>query len=197
MLMKIVAVSSIFTIGLVAGIFFVFSIAINPAFRQLSDLQYIQAMKAINRVIEKPAFFFVFMGAPIFTSITGFMQQNKETSILLFISFFVYLIGVFGITVFINVPLNNTLGKFVISSASPSELSQARASYAEPWNFWHNMRTIAAVVAFIISIMAGLSMNTSQQSKAALLTKNEKSISMSANYPYFRIVYVSVPPCSL
>lgn len=180
MLLKIATILSVVSIGLVAGIFFAFTVAINPALKQLSDATYIQAMQAINKVIENPAFFFAFMGAIIFTPIAAFMQKNKEASILLFIAFVVYLIGVFGITVFMNVPLNNTLAKFMISTASSSELSQARADYAEPWNLWHNIRTIATIIAFIISIMAGLSMNTFP-SKNAMPKENEKSISISVN----------------
>ncbi|WP_051272254.1 DUF1772 domain-containing protein [Shimazuella kribbensis] len=167
MLVKIITILSIVTTGLVAGTFFAFSISINPAFKQLSDAQYIQAMQAINKVIQNPAFFFAFMGAVIFTPIAAYMQKNKEASILLFIAFGVYLIGVFGITSFMNVPLNNTLDKFVISSATPLEISQTRTNYAEPWNLWHNIRTTATIIAFVITIMAGMSMNTFQSKKEA------------------------------
>ena len=50
------------TTGLIAGLFYTFSVAINPGLSALSDANYIAAMNSINKVIENPVFFFSFFG---------------------------------------------------------------------------------------------------------------------------------------
>lgn len=173
MMIKIITVLAIVTTGLVAGIFFGFAISVNPAFKHLTDSQYISAMQWINKIIENPVFFFVFFGAVIFTPIAAFMNKNKETSILLFISFAIYLVAVFGITIYMNVPLNNTLAQFSITASTPSEISQMRINYAEPWNYWHQVRTIASVLAFVLSVVACLPLSSSDPINKA--TSNKRS----------------------
>lgn len=51
--------------GLIAGTFFVFSVAIMPAFRRLPGAEGLAAMQSINVVIQNPIFLGVFMGTAL------------------------------------------------------------------------------------------------------------------------------------
>lgn len=51
--------------GLIAGTFFVFSVAIMRAFDELDDQNAAAAMRSINRVIQNPIFLGVFMGTAL------------------------------------------------------------------------------------------------------------------------------------
>ena len=61
----IVLVSAMFLTGLMAGIFFTWSNAVKPGIGKLGDLEYLNALQSMNRVILNGAFLIVFIGAII------------------------------------------------------------------------------------------------------------------------------------
>jgi uncharacterized membrane protein len=69
----------------------------------------------------------------------------------------VYLIGVLGVTIFGNVPLNETLDVFPLQSATVQEISAQRAAFERPWNNLNMVRTVAAVLAVVLVIIACMS----------------------------------------
>ncbi|MGN7820038.1 anthrone oxygenase family protein [Chitinophaga sp. 22536] len=152
---QIVLILAVLTTGLLTGIFFGFEVAINPAFARLDDAQYIIAMQAINDVIVNPVFIFVFLGAAVLLPVAAFQQQGRRKS-LLWVAAALYIIGVLAITSVCNVPLNDALAKVQVAGASAQQLKTAREGFAEPWNRWHTIRTIAGIVATIIAIAACL-----------------------------------------
>ncbi|MBC9911590.1 DUF1772 domain-containing protein [Chitinophaga varians] len=159
---QIVLILAVVTTGLLTGIFFGFEVAINPAFARLEDVQYLLAMQAINDVIVNPVFLFVFLGAAIFLPVAAFQQHGRKKS-LLWIAAALYIVGVLGITSVCNVPLNDTLAKVQVAGASADQLKLARESFAEPWNRWHTIRTIAGIVATVIAIVACLQKETGKK----------------------------------
>ena len=54
--------------GLIAGTFFVFSVAIMPAFERLSATEGARAMQSINVVIINPAFLGIFLGTGVLSA---------------------------------------------------------------------------------------------------------------------------------
>jgi uncharacterized membrane protein len=69
----------------------------------------------------------------------------------------IYLIGVFGLTVFGNVPLNNTLDRFKFRIASEKETALQRANFEERWNNLNTIRTVSSTLAVIFIVIACLS----------------------------------------
>jgi uncharacterized membrane protein len=67
-----------------------------------------------------------------------------------------YAIGVFGVTVLGNVPLNKTLGIFSIQTASAGEVAQQRLAFEQPWNMLNFIRTIASILTLVLVIVACL-----------------------------------------
>lgn len=157
---NIVVALAVLTTGLSAGLFYAYSVSVNPAFAKLPDAEYVAAMQAVNEVIENPVFFFSFMGAAIFLPLAAFIHRSewryKRFKLLVAATLF-YLIGTFGVTVVANVPMNEKLAEFSISSSTPQQIAAARAGFAGSWNNWHTIRTVAAVASFTAAVGASLS----------------------------------------
>ena len=58
------AAATIFT-GLSAGLLYGWRVSVIPGTRRTSSHAYVETMQAINRAILNPAFFLVFLGAPV------------------------------------------------------------------------------------------------------------------------------------
>ena len=142
--------------GLVAGLLYGYACSVNPGLHKLGNKEYLSAMQAINTVILNPIFFLSFMGSLVMLAFTAFQLRIGQTAAFYYVlaALLIYLIGVFGVTMFANVPLNNRLANFNISAASEKDLFTMRAIFERRWNAFHNIRTIASVVAFVLSIMA-------------------------------------------
>lgn len=152
---QILLILATVTTALVAGLFFGFVVAINPAFARLPDAAYITAMQEINIAIINPAFIFCFVGAGIFLPLAALKQPRKSRQrSLLWLAAILYIIGVLGITSSINVPLNDILAKFQVTGSSAEQAAQARAAFADKWNNWHLVRTLANIAATVLAIMA-------------------------------------------
>ena len=135
-----------------AGLFFVFSVAVMKAFARLPSAEGIAAMKSINVAIINPVFLAVFFGAAaactlvIIASLLGW----HDSGVVYLISGSVcYLVGTFLVTIVFNVPMNNTL-----ASVSPGDPDSASlwASYLDKWTAWNHVRTVAALAAMALLI---------------------------------------------
>jgi uncharacterized membrane protein len=154
----ITLISSVTFCGLIAGLFFSWSVAVTKGLALVGDQEYIAAMQAINREIQNPLFFLCFFNAAIALPISAYQQHGVNASVfwLLVTSAGLYIIGVFGVTVAGNVPLNDALDVFDLQSASASQMAKMRASYEPAWNKLNHIRATAAIISFMFAIAACL-----------------------------------------
>jgi len=154
------------TTGLIAGLLFDYQVSIIPAFKTLSDANYIAAMQNIIIVIPQDPFFdLCFLGAAIFLPVAAFLDRKTPGSLrfpLLIAATVLYIVGPLGVTLFANVPLNDALSAFSLHSSTPQQAALARAAFEAPWNTWNMIRTLAGCVALVLVIIACLSPGTSQ-----------------------------------
>ncbi|WP_426059457.1 anthrone oxygenase family protein [Hymenobacter sp. B1770] len=61
--------------------------------------------------------------------------------------------GSLGVTVAVNIPLNETLASFQLTSATAAQTAAARTHFSTTWNTWHDVRTVASIVA--LALLAG------------------------------------------
>lgn len=156
----IVLTSSAVTTALIAGLFYAYSCSVNPGLHQLPDGAYLAAMQSINRAILNPVFFLSFLGTLVLLPVSTWMHYSQPVSVrfwLLLLASALYAIGVFGVTVAGNVPLNDALDAASLGQASPDELTAYRTAFEQPWNRLHTIRTVACVVTLILVIAACLS----------------------------------------
>jgi len=153
--MKAILFSTVLLSGLVAGLFYAYSCSVNPGLKSLSDSEYIRAMQSINVAILNPLFFVSFMGLLALFPLSAYQSYGQgSTFYFLLGATVIYFIGTFGVTIFFNVPLNDRLAKFPILMATADESSAMRQAFEKPWNTYHTIRTVAAVVAFGLAILS-------------------------------------------
>lgn len=143
--------------ALIGGLFYAFSCAVNPGLAKLSDEGYLAAMQSINKEIQNFLFLASFMGTLLFLPLSTWLQFRvgiTDSFWLLLAATFVYTIGVFGLTMFGNVPLNQALDRFNLSSASAKDMVTQRERFEIPWNRFHRIRTVASVLTVILVIAA-------------------------------------------
>ena len=135
--------------GLMAGLFFAFSTAVMAALARLPAAQGADAMNAINVVIVNPLFLAVFMGTAALALLLGVraaLGWSQPGSAWLLSGSLLYLVGVFGVTVVFNVPLNDTLA----ASGDAGTWSRFLAG----WVPWNHLRTIAAAGTLLCYTLA-------------------------------------------
>jgi len=115
-------------------------------------------MQSINRAILNPAFFLIFFGSILFLSISSIyeFQANKVTFWLLLSASIFYLIGTVGVTALGNVPLNDQLDVLELAKMNANKIAEFRKFYEANWNRLHLIRTVFAVVSFVLSVLAVL-----------------------------------------
>jgi len=140
--------------GLIAGAFFAFSSFVMAALARLPAAQGIAAMQKINVVVINPIFLSVFLGtaalsvATLVWSLTGL---GTAAGVYLLIASLAYLIGTFGVTMRLNVPLNDRLAAV---GADTAEGEKVWAHYLVQWTKWNHLRTVAALIALLFFILA-------------------------------------------
>jgi len=142
-----------------AELFYAFSCLVNLGLARLSNAEYISAMQSINRAIQNPIFFIAFFGAPILLPLSVFTHYGQPLPArfwFLLAATIIYLIGTFGVTIFGNVPLNNTLDRFDLQAASEAEIAVQRANFEGRWNNLNTIRTVSSTLAVILVVIACL-----------------------------------------
>lgn len=139
--------------GLIAGVFFIFSVAVMPALARVTPNEGINSMKSINIVIVNPIFLLAFLGTTIlcFTlAILSVFGWNRSGSSILLTGALLYLAAIV-ITAAFNIPMNNELDKLVVSDP------QAPAfwtKYLSDWTLWNHVRGLAALASTALLIWA-------------------------------------------
>jgi uncharacterized membrane protein len=147
------------TTGLVAGVYYAYTVSVNLGLAAQPDASYVATMQAINERIENPLFFASFFGAALFSlaALAAHYSRRPRSGRfwLIALACVLYIGGSFLLTAFVNVPMNEELAR-VASDASAGELARARAAYEGPWDFWNGVRTVFSFLAFLILIGACL-----------------------------------------
>lgn len=141
--------------ALIAGLFYAYSCSVVLGLGKLSDAEYLKAMQNINREILNPVFFMSFMGTAILLPVSAFFLRGEQSVfIFLLLATLAYLIGVFGVTVVGNVPMNDQLDRFDITGSTTEAIRQMRDNFENRWNFLNNIRTAFSVISIALTVCA-------------------------------------------
>ncbi|MEJ5106041.1 chryseobasin maturation helper ChrI [Chryseobacterium sp. MYb328] len=141
--------------ALIAGLFYAYSCSVVLGLGKLSDVEYLKSMQSINREILNPVFFLSFMGTTILLPVsTFFLRGEQPVFIFLLLATLAYLIGVFGVTVVGNVPMNDQLDQFDISGSTVEAIKQMRENFENRWDFLNNVRTVFSIVSITLVVCA-------------------------------------------
>ncbi|MEO7719714.1 MAG: anthrone oxygenase family protein [Capsulimonas sp.] len=156
---NIVLVCAAISASLMAGLFYAWSCSITAGLGRLPDAEYLGAMQSINIAIQNPVFFAGFFGALFLLPIAAAMQYAPAPGPrfwLLAAAAVAYAVGVIGVSVAGNIPLNEALNSFPLHTATAHEIAAQRVRFESPWNALNTVRTISAVAAVTLAIAACL-----------------------------------------
>jgi uncharacterized membrane protein len=139
--------------GLVGGIFFAFSNFVMPALAQQPGTEGARAMQSINVTVLNPLFFAVFFGTGVIALAVALatpLAWSAPGAVLSWMAAALYLFGTLGVTMVLNVPLNDRLA----SAAPEGNLAQVWDHYLRAWTWWNHVRTIAALLAAALFALA-------------------------------------------
>jgi len=155
----IILIVTTLSAGLMAGLFYAWSISVTPGLAKVSDENYLHAFQSMNRAILNPTFFIFFMGLVILLPLLSYLHYQSPVSEAfwyILTATILYLAGIMAVTILGNVPLNNTLEVLKIESMSPEQMAAFRNGFEDKWNNLNMIRTICSSFAFILLIIACL-----------------------------------------
>ncbi|MQW87401.1 DUF1772 domain-containing protein [Sinorhizobium saheli] len=150
-LVPALAFAAVIGSGLMAGLFFIFSVCIMQALSRLPPEGGIAAMNAINDVILNPLFLSAFMGTALLSLglIAVALIWGGQGSYLLAAGGLVYLVGTLAVTMVFNVPLNNALA----AASGQAAVDLWRERYLTGWVWWNHVRTFASTGALALFVL--------------------------------------------
>jgi uncharacterized membrane protein len=140
--------------AIIAGAFFAFSTFIMSALSRLPPAQGIAAMQSINITVINPLFMTVLFGtaaACAWLAIVALSKLPQIDAVYVLVGSLLYLIGAIGVTIAFNIPLNEALAKVAPDS---NEGSNLWTRYLSEWTWWNHVRTLAALLASILLLLA-------------------------------------------
>jgi uncharacterized membrane protein len=133
--------------GLIAGVFLAFSSFVMAALAKQPFPQGMQAMQSINVTVINPVFMAVLFGTGLVSAALGinaYRQGLEGQNAWLLAAALLYILGVIGVTIALNVPLNNAL------AAADPNAPTSRAlwdDYVSRWTMWNSVRMLASLAA--------------------------------------------------
>jgi uncharacterized membrane protein len=131
--------------GLVAGLLLAFSAGVMTALARLPGDTGADAMRAINAAVLNPLFLGVFTGAALACLALAVAVVVTGGPAPALVGAALHLVGAFGVTVAVNVPMNDALA----AGTLPWERYRTR------WTAWNHVRMLAATGATVLLVLAG------------------------------------------
>ena len=150
----IIAVFAAVGCGLMAGLFFAFSNFVMKALLHQPTESGVRTMQAISAFIQNPIFFVLFFGtnlAAAILAITAVFRLAEPGVELQLAGAALCLVGTFAVTVLVHIPLNNRLAQIHPTS---EEMTLFWAFYVAKWSKWNHVRTITAMAATALLVVA-------------------------------------------
>ncbi len=146
--------ASAFFVGILAGLFFAYSVSVVLALKTFSASAYTIVMQSINNAILNVAFGVVFIGSIAVPTVSAsvVLLQGDWTSQygpLVLLGTAIYLTGTIAVTMNIHLPMNES-----IATWSPASPPDDWTTVRTRWARWNHVRAIAAVISFVIYLSA-------------------------------------------
>jgi uncharacterized membrane protein len=140
--------------ALLSGVFLSFSDFVMRGLLQAPAQAGSAGMVGLNRTVYRSAFMVLFMGfvpAALGLGVLAFLQVDGPAFAMILLGSLAYIAGVFAVTGFGNVPMNNSLDAL-------ADRADARAAYwpdyADRWTRLNHLRTAASAFAAAMWLIA-------------------------------------------
>ncbi|MDF1809482.1 MAG: DUF1772 domain-containing protein [Phycisphaerales bacterium] len=155
--------TAILVTGVVGGIFFAFSDFIMRSLATTPPSSGIDAMTEINRKVYRSVFIHGIWISAVLSVIlifAGVTQISDPESIWLIVGGSCYLLGVMGVSILFNIPMNHKLESLASRFEDSANLRAQKfwSIYLSRWTLWNHVRSVAAVISTLCFIFAFYSM---------------------------------------
>jgi uncharacterized membrane protein len=144
----VVLVLATVSTGLMAGVFFAYSISFMRGLVRSDDRTFVTAFQNVDRAIINPVFLSIFLGTLVISVLATIVHVGQDGRSVLpwIIAATVLYLAVFVITVRVHVPLNNAIK----AAGDPDriDVTATRERFNESrWMGWNAVRTVLTVAA--------------------------------------------------
>ena len=152
-LTAISATLTLLVTGLMAGVFFAFSVSVMLGLDAIEPGRAVAAMQSINDKIQNPVFLLAFAGVPVAAGATGGLLLalgHRGAGVTFLLAAGVYLLGAFLPTIVVNVPMNDTLA----AAGTPDDAEHAArlwADYSPRWTAWNSARAVFSTLSLLLA----------------------------------------------
>lgn len=138
-----VLVAATVAVGLMAGLFFAFSVAVMPGLAKAADRTLVDAMQRINAAIQNGWFLLVFGGSLLLcaAAVALCLRDGGRGPLPWVIAATVLYLAVLVVTFGVNIPLNDRLD----AAGDPGSLADpaaVRERFEAAWVRWNLVRTL-------------------------------------------------------
>jgi len=144
-----VLLAATLTVGLMAGLYFAFIVAVMPGLARSDDRTFVVAMQRINVAIINGWFLLAFLGGLVFTALAAALHLGAADRRLLpwLVAAFILYAATIVLTRAVNIPLNNEL----MAAGDPAAIADfgaVRERFEATWVRWNLVRGVAAFASF-------------------------------------------------
>jgi uncharacterized membrane protein len=143
-------VAATVTVGLMAGVFWIYANAIMPGLGRTDDRTFVGAFQSIDKAIINPLFLATFLGALVLSGLAAALHLGADGRPVLpwVAAALVLYLATAVVTMGINVPLNDAL-KAAGDPDRIADLAAVRERFDEArWVRWNLARAVASTAAF-------------------------------------------------
>jgi uncharacterized membrane protein len=148
-------VAATVVMGLMAGVFAIYSNAIMPGLRRTDDRTFVDSFQQVDRAIINPLFMTCFLGALALTALAGAVRIGDDPGSVLgwIIAAFVLYLLVVIVTIAVNVPMNDALK--AAGEPDTIDVAAVRRRFDEKgWTRWNTFRALATTAATVLLAVA-------------------------------------------
>ena len=145
----VVLAAAVIAMGLLAGLFYAFDVAVMPALTAADDRTLVDAMQQMIDKIENPGFFLTLLGAPALAAVA--LAQALHAASPRAVGWIGAGLGLYTVTMIVTVALHFPLNEELASAGDPArieDLAAVRDRFLTPWVGWNIVRTLATTAAF-------------------------------------------------
>lgn len=147
------ATATLLLTGLVAGVFFAYSVSVMIGLDAVRPDQAIATMRSINEKIQNPVFLVTFLLTPVAAAVTGVLllvPGHRTAGIVFLLAAACYVLGALVPSFAVNIPMNDALDRVTVPSALDAA-AHVWSDYSSRWTLWNHVRTVSSAVALLLA----------------------------------------------
>lgn len=158
----LILIAATLFVGLMAGLFYAWSISVTPGLAMTEAEPYLRAFQAMNRAILQPLFFVAFFGALILLPLLAVLYYHAALPAqfwCVLAATVLYALGIMLVTILGNIPLNNSLDALDVNAMTQEQMAAFRSGFEDKWNRLNTIRTVSSALSFLFLLIACLQYN--------------------------------------